>query len=481
MQALKDKAIRGGAVKIIGQATCLVLRIGTIMVVARLIAPNEFGIVAMVTVVTGLFDIFAGGGLSAAMIQKETVTDEQISTLFWINVALGALLALLCVLIAPVVGSFYHEPRTVAVLVALAPCFFLNGLTTQHFALVERQMRYTAVVAIEVVSQILSSVLTITLAVAGLSYWSLVGGSLLWFFLMMAGAWIACWWLPSAPRRGIDVRSFIRFGSTLVLNNLVVYVGYNFEKLLLGRAFGSDALGTYSRSYQLTLLPTQMMHTALGSVAFSALSRLQDQPARLRSYFLKGYSIVVSMMLPVAMFCAVLADDIILVLLGPKWTQSAPIFQLLAPTILVFGIINPLSWLMQSTGHQGRSLRIALVLAPVVIVAYLVGLPYGPRGVAMSYAIAMMLWLVPHVFWSVHGTPISARDLLAVVVRPLGATFGAALAALVMQQWTMHIPFAIVRLVLCVTVGLVVYGALLLNVMKQKDFYQDVLRGLKRA
>ena len=133
----------------------------------------------------------------------------------------------------------------------------------------------------------------------------------------------------------------LRFGGTITLNGLVVYVAYNLEKVLLGRFWGPDALGIYGRAYQLINIPTDNLNSAIGGVAFSALSRLQNDPVRLKSYFLKGYSLVISLTIPITIFCALFADDIVLVILGPKWTEAAVIFRLLTPTVLIFGMINP--------------------------------------------------------------------------------------------------------------------------------------------
>ena len=248
--------------------------------------------------------------------------------------------------------------------------------------------------------------------------------------------------------RASDVASMLRFGGTITLNSLVVYVAYNLEKVLLGRYFGPDALGLYGRAYELINLPTRILNSAVGGVAFSALSRLQTDPHAFRTYFLKGYSLVVSLTLPTTIVCAVLADDIILVVLGPKWQGAAEIFRLLAPTILAFGMINPLAWLLQSVGLQERSLKIAFVLCPIVICSYLIGIPYGPNGVALAYSIAMTLWVVPHILWCLYGTPITPGDLLSAVGRPLLSGAAAALATLFVQHLTAEIPFAFVRLML---------------------------------
>jgi PST family polysaccharide transporter len=225
----------------------------------------------------------------------------------------------------------------------------------------------------------------------------------------------------------------------------------------------------------------RIINTSIGVVAFSSLARLQGEPARLKRYFLKGYSLVVSITLPATIACAVFADDIILVTLGPNWTAAAIIFRLLTPTILVFSIINPTGWLLQSIGMQDRSLKIALVLSPLVICSYLIGLPYGPSGVALAFSTMMVLWLVPHMYWTVQGTNISVRELFAAAGRPLFAGIVAAVGAGVVQHFAAQFPSPLLRLALGGTAMLSIYVLVLLFVMKQREFYFGLLREFKRA
>ena len=233
------------------------------------------------------------------------------------------------------------------------------------------------------------------------------------------GFWIATGWIPGRPRRRTGIRAMMRFGGTLTLNGLIAYVAYNFEKVLLGRFWGADAIGLYGRAYQLINIPTENLNSTVGEVAFSALSRLQDDLNRLKSYFLKGYSLVLGLTLPITIVCALFADDVIFVLLGPKWKAAAAIFRLLAPTIAIFAIVNPLGWLLNSLGLVARGLKIALVFAPILIGGYVLGLPYGPKGVAFSYSAVLTLWVIPLIAWCVHGTVVSFSDVLLTVSRPL--------------------------------------------------------------
>ncbi len=465
MKNLKERAIRGGFAKVCAQAANFLLRLGSVMVLARLLTPRDFGLVGMVTALTGVLSLFRDFGLSSAAIQRATVTKEQISTLFWINMSVGAVLALLTVFMAPIVAAFYHEPRLLGVTAVLGAGFLFNAAGVQHGALLQRQMRFTTVAGIDTLSLVLSVAVGIGMAIRGCGYWALVGMTLTGPSVSTVGAWIATAWVPGLPRTRAGIRSMMRFGGTITLNGLVVYVAYNMEKVLLGRYWGADVVGIYGRAYQLTSIPTDNLNSSIGGVAFSALSRVQDDPQRLKSYFLKGYSLVLALTLPITIVCTLFANDAIFVLLGPKWRDAIPIFRLLAPTI--FGLV-------------GRSLKIALVIAPLVIAGIVMGLPYGPRGVAFAYSAVMTLWVVPHIAWCVHGTMVSVRDVVQTLSRPLLSGIVAGVLSLVLQLFGGQLLSPLPRLVLGVTLFGFVYLGMLLYVMGQKAFYVDLVRGLRR-
>jgi O-antigen/teichoic acid export membrane protein len=479
MKDLKEKTIRGGVARLGAQGANFGLRLGSLMILARLLGPKDFGLVGMVTAFTGVLALFRDFGLSAAAVQRTEVTDEQISTLFWINTLVGFILGLLAVACGPIIAAFYHEPRLFKVTAVLALGFLFNAAGVQHGALLQRQMRFTALAIINTVSLVISTAIGVGGAWAGYGYWALVWMTVALPFVNTAGCWLAAAWLPGMPRTRIGIRSMIRFGGILTLNGFVIYIASNFEKVLLGRFWGVDALGIYGRAYQLANIPSENLNWAAGEVAFSALSRLQNDPSRLKSYFLKGYSLVLAMTLPVTIVCALFADDVILVALGPKWMAATPIFRLLAPTMLVFAIANPLSWLVCSLGMVGRNLKMGLVIAPIMIASYIIGLPHGPRGVAFAYSSVMMLWLIPVIAWSVHGTVVSLRDVLLTVARPTAASIGAAGLALVVRVTYGHSLSPLPRLAIESTVYVATFLGLLVFATGQKALYLDLLRGIR--
>jgi len=479
MKDLKERTLRGGLAKVFNQGIIFALRLGSTAILARILSPQDFGLVAMVTVVTGVYGLFTTAGLSSATVQRATVTDEQVSTLFWINIMVGAILTLLCLVTAPFIVAFFHEPRLFRVTIALAAGFLINAAGVQHSALLQRQMRFVALTVIDTASSVASIALGLGLAVFGAGYWALVAMTIANPLVNTVCVWFTAKWIPGAPRRGTGIRSMLRFGGTLTLNGLVVYVGYNLEKVLLGRFWGADALGLYGRAYSIVNMPTENLNSAVGGITFSALSRLQHDPGRFKSYFLKGYTLVLSMTIPITAFSAIFADEIILVLLGPKWQEAAVIFRLLTPTVFIFGLINPLGWMLVSSGLQVRSLKIALALAPVVIVSVATGIPYGPRGVAFCYSAGLTLWLLPHVAWCIHGTMFSMMDLVHSLRRPFLSSLSASAVAYLFQFYCGHLLPAFTMLVLGGGILFGVYLWMLLFVMGQKQFYLDIVKGFK--
>ena len=480
MKDLKEKTIRGGFARILAQAANFVFRIGSLMIMARLLVPQDFGLVGMVTAVTGILNLFRDFGLSTATVQREDVTNQQLSTLFWINVLVGAVLAACAVIFAPVVVKVYNEPRLLRITMVLSLSFLFNALGVQHSALLQRHLRFTALAVINVAALVVSTGVAIVMAFMGFGYWALVAQTVMLPLTTTIGVFIVAGWVPGRPHYGSDIHSMMKFGGTLTLNGLVVYIGYNMDKVLLGRFWGAEDLGLYGRGYQLINIPTDNLNQSVGEVAFSALSRVQNDRPRLRNYFLKGYALVLAMTIPITIMSGFFATDLIHVLLGPKWAQTAPIFQLLAPTILIFAMINPLAWLMFALGMVGRSLKVALVLAPVVMCGYLAGLHFGPKGVAFGYSAVMILWVIPHTAWCVSGTGVSLRDILVTVSKPLVSGLAGAAAAFGIHYLCVPIMPALPRVVIAGVVLLVVYVGMLFYVMGQKALYIDVLKGFRK-
>ena len=475
---LKRKSVVGGVAAVSAQGTKFVVQTATMMVLARLLSPEDFGLQGMVVVVTGFLGLFRDAGLGMATIQRHEVTHEQISTLFWINVAVGAIIATFCIVLAPFVVTFYREPRLYWVMVISGMAFLFNGLAAQHWALLQRGMRFVTQAKIDVLSLTVSSAVGVVMGILGCRYWSLVGMAITGPLVMMALIWSAVRWIPGPPRRRCGLRSMLHFGGLATCNSFVVFLAWNAEKILLGRFWGADALGLYGRAFQLVTLPVQQLNTAVTGVALPALSRIQHDAGRLARSFLKGYSVLISLTVPVTISCALFPDAIVRIVLGAKWMEAVPIFRLLAPVALVFAVANPLSWLVMSTGRMGRALAISTATTPFVIVGIVLGLSHGPVGVALGYSLAMTLLIIPIAAWSKLGTEITWADLWR-ATKPAffsGLLAGAA-GLLVKLSLSGRLP-PILYLMAGLAIVLGIYAWSLLIVMRQKHVYMDLLSQL---
>jgi O-antigen/teichoic acid export membrane protein len=480
-QALTRTMARGAVVSTGAQVATFVIRMSSLVVLARLLLKEDFGLVNMVTAFTGFLGLLRDAGLSMATVQRASITRTQTSTLFWVNVATGVLLASAAVVTAPAVAAFYGEPRLFWITVALGTSFLFHGTAAQHRAMLQRRMRFTALASVDMASFVFSTAAGIGMAVAGYGYWALVAMTIGQSAITLVGVWLATGWIPGTPRRQSGIRSMLAYGGAVSSLNLVVYVAYNLDKVLIGRFFGAEALGVYGRAYQLVNLPYENLHSTMGLVMFPALSRVQDDPVRLRHYFLQGYSLFLSLIIPMTIGLALFADDIVAVFLGSTWRDAAGILRLLAPAVLAFAFANPSVWLMLAEGRAGRCVRLWLLVTPALILGYVVGLTHGPRGVAVGCSVAMGLAIVPVLRSATSGTSITMRDIArAATPTSLSIAVGA-VAVLALEPIMQTVALPVARLVVESTVLFGVYLFTLLFVMKQKSVYAQVLSdiGLK--
>ena len=480
MSELTETVLRGGLARVGAQAVSFVVRIGSIVAFARLLSPGDFGFVGMVTAITGMLSLLRDFGLSSATVQRTHVTEAQLSSLFWVNLLLGAILGLGVISLAPIVTRFYNEPRLFWVAVSLAPALVFNAAGVQHSAILQRQMRFTTLSVIDVGSLIVSTGIGIGMAAVGLRYWALVATNVSLPLVSTAWLWIAVRWLPGRPTMAVGIRSMIRFGGTISLLRIITYVTTNLDKVLLGKFWGANALGFYGRAYQLINVPTLLLNSAVAEVGFALLARVQHDRDQVKNYFLKSYSLVLAMTIPITICAGEFAPDLVSVLFGPQWQQVGPLLRLLAPTILAFALTDPIVWLMYSQGMLDRSIWVSAVFAPIVIAGYVIGLPFGPKGVALGYSTAIVLSIVPRIAWSVHGTGISLRDLGRAASGPLISGAIAVAAGLALQLLPGAPLSPLLRLLIDGTVLFGIYAVVLLYLLRQKAFYFGLLRTMFR-
>jgi PST family polysaccharide transporter len=286
---LKRHTVSGGIVTGAALVAKFVLNLGSTVVLARLLTPRDFGLVAMVTAVTGFLTIFKHGGLATPTIQREQITQAQVSNLFWVNLGVSGLCTLITAALAPVLAWFYHDSRLVPITLALSTTFLIGGFRVQHLALLRRQLRFKALAIIDVGSMALGAAVGIIMALMQFRYWSLVGLSLateLGSFILTGSI---SRWRPHWPSRRSEVRPLLTFGAHQTAANLIVSIARSSDTLLIGRVYGPAVVGLYTRGAALVIRPLEQFLLPINAVFLPTLSRLQSHPARYRSTFLHLY------------------------------------------------------------------------------------------------------------------------------------------------------------------------------------------------
>ncbi|WP_373528633.1 lipopolysaccharide biosynthesis protein [Nostoc sp.] len=433
---LKGRSVRGGAVTLGAQSVKFCLTLGSNVVLARLLTPQDYGLVGMVTVVTGLVAIFKDLGLSAATVQKEEINHQQVSTLFWVNVALGIVTMLVTVAIAPVIAWFYQEPRLFWITLSLGSGFIISGLGVQHSALLNRQMQYKALTINEIVSVTIGIGSAIVAARFGLGYWALVILPLVTGIVSTVGLWTVCSWRPSLPARQSGVRSMLVFGGNLTGFNIVNYFARNLDNLLIGKVWGAQQLGLYAKAYQLLLLPLQQINGPFQKVAIPALSRLVDSPERYRQAYLRILEKLTIITAPLVVFMIATSDWIVLLLLGPQWIDATPIFSLLGIAAFTQPVANTTGWLFITQGRTNHMFQWGIVGSILSATAIVFGVQWGAIGVAASYSISGLLIRTPILFWYVgRSGSVKGRDLYRTMAPSTLASLWSLCVLLVSRQW----------------------------------------------
>mgnify|MGYP006289357683 CR=1 FL=1 len=382
------------------------------MILARILTPQDFGLIAMVVAVTGFILVFKNLGLSMATVQKAEINHGQVSTLFWINVAMSFALMLLTMALAPAVAWFYKEPRLLWVTIALASAFIFGGLAVQHQALLRRQMRFTALAVIDI-SSVAAGLTTGTICgLAGLGYWSLVLMHLATAITMTAGVWIASGWLPGPPVRRSGVREMLAFGGYLTGFGVVNYFSRNFDNVLIGRCCGTQPLGLYSRAYSLLLFPIGQITAPMTAVAIPALSRLQSEPERYRCFYLKAIKLIAYASMPLVAAMGVLSNEIVRLVLGAEWLDAGPIFMILALAAFWSPVAATVGWIYVSLNQTNRMFIWACIMTPLTILSFLIGLHWGVIGVSVSYSTVVTLQIVPQLWFALRHSPIKLTEVL---------------------------------------------------------------------
>jgi PST family polysaccharide transporter len=429
------------------------------ILLARLLTPADFGLMAMATVIISFVDLFSNLGTAAAIIQQRTLSRELISSLFWLNVAFGVAVTAVLFLLAPLLAGLYREPRLVEVMQCLALTLCVGGLRSVHQALLQRELAFDTLAKVEIAAGLLSLVGGVVLAVLGFGVWSLVVQSVVWNVFMTVLVWIFSRWRPQMVFEWASIKTVARYSLNLTGFSVFNYFARNADKFIIGRYLGAQALGNYDLAYRLLLYPINAISSVVGRVVFPAYAKIQDDNAQLRRTFLKIAAAIAFVSFPVMFGLMVVCDQFVLTFFGAKWAPMIKVIAVLAPIGALQSIGTTVGTIYQAKGRTDWLLWWGVAAGSLTVLSFIIGLPWGIEGVATSYAAMSLALTYPALAIPFRLIDLKVRDLGEALWRPFAASFIMVLATLCVRAIVPSGVGHASQLAILVTAGLVSYSA----------------------
>ncbi len=402
--ALRRLAVRGAGVTVFSQVVMQAIQIVATVLLARLLKPADFGVVAMVTTFSLLLSNFGLNGFTEAVVQREKIDHFLTSNVFWVTLGTGLLLTIGFAAAGSLVAGFYSNPHVTLVAVAMSSTIFITCSSVLHLALLKRAMRFSAVSVNDIVARAFSVVASILLAWAGWGYWALVAGAVAQSLSTSIGAFILCRWLPALPRRAAGTGGMVRFAMHVFGRFSVNYGARNMDNALVGWRFNAEALGFYKKAYDLFAQCGGLLVSSLTVVAVSTLSRMNQDSIKYKRYLLKALALTAFVGMGIGVDLTLVGKDVIRLLLGPGWDEAGRIFTFFGPGIGIMLLYGTHSWIHLSIGKPERWFRWGIVEFVFTGVLFLQALRWGPVGIAVAWTGSFWILTIPALWYA--GRPI---------------------------------------------------------------------------
>jgi O-antigen/teichoic acid export membrane protein len=426
---LRQVAVRGAGLTALSQSLGFAIQLIATVILARLLTPADFGLVAMVTTFSLLLMNLGFNGFTEAVVQREHIDHSLASNLFWINVGIGLLLTIGFAGAASVLARFYGDPRIAPVVVAMSATIFLTSMSVLHLALLKRAMRFSLVSANDVLARAASVAVATFFGWAAWGYWALVAGAITLPLATCIGAWTRCRWIPGLPRRRTGTGAMVRFAMNTYGHFAVNYCTRNLDNFLVGWFFGPQSLGFYKKAYDLCVLPVAQLSDPLHAVAVPVLSRLTGDADRQNRYVLRALSTLAFVGMGLGAGLALVGKDLIFVLLGPRWEESGRIFIFFAPGVGGMLLYLAYGWIHLSLGRADRLFRWAIVEFIVIGLLFVVGLRWGPVGVALGWVVSCWVLAIPALWYAGRPAGLGIASIVGAVWKYVVASAAAGYAS----------------------------------------------------
>ncbi|MEP6573680.1 MAG: lipopolysaccharide biosynthesis protein [Gemmatimonadota bacterium] len=440
--------------------------------IARILSPADYGLVGLATLYIGLVAMVNELGLGAAIIRRRDLTDDQISAIGGISVAMGATLWAVSAALAPFVAIFFARWQVTLVLTVLSITFVTSGLKVIPRAILSRELQFRKVATIDAIEASISIVFTLGLAMAGYRYWSLVYGTLLGSVVSTSVALVWRHHPIRWPRHFEEVSGAAAFGSHIVISRIAWYLYSNADFAVVGKVIGTVALGAYNFGWTMASIPVDRISGMVAQVTPAVLSAVQNDRPALRRYLLRITEALAFITFPASLGLALVAKDFVLLALGQQWSAAVLPLRLLAFYAGFRSITTLFPHVLQAVGQSRRAMNLSLLALCILPPLFYVGAStHGAAGVAVAWIFGYPLVMIPAFQAVFEVTELRAREYFAAVWPALFGSLVMAGAVLSIASILPDSHHRLVRLVLECTSGALTYSAVMFAL------YRDRLSG----
>lgn len=471
---LKNRAVTGVTWLVFAQISGEILRFVVAVILARILTPDEFGLIGMVLVFSGFAKLFNDMGFSAALVQKLDVQQIHYSSVFWLSILAGFFMMALLFLAAPLLAWFFDEPKLIPLAQVISLEFLLGSLVIVQRARFTRNMDFRVLAIVQVVAAAVAGALGIAMALAGFGVYALAAQLLATTTCLSGLVWYLSDWRPRLSFSWSAIREMLGFSAGVAGGSMLNYWIRNADNLLIGKVLGSAQLGLYTRAYTIMLLPLTQISSVLSRVMFPAMSAIQDDKPRAKRIYLRAISAIALFSFPAMLSLLVVADDFVLVIFGPKWEEMIPVLRVLCVVGLLQSVNSTVGWIYQSQGRSDIQFWWILATGLLSFLAFAIGVFWGILGVAIAYAIRVLstTWLN----YSIPGRLIDmtvsevARELYQPLLLSVAVASLLAVLRLILPETLSH-PL---RLVLLVAIGILAF--IISTKVMNLRVYTDLMR-----
>jgi PST family polysaccharide transporter len=428
-------SLHGGVIFIAARGANIFVQLASTILLARILSPHDFGVVAVVLALVGFAPMLIDLGTSEAATQKTLITPDQISTMFWLNIAISLALTVLLIGSSGVIAKIFGEPSIAGIAMALSVTFVLTALFSQHSALMRRAMQFRRIAMIDISANLVGSFVSVVLALRGWGYWSLVAKPIVTAAWTAVAVWISCRWVPGRPRISPEAKELVGFGLHVTGFTMTDYLAKSADRIAIGYFQGAGPLGYFQNAFTIYSNVLSILADPTHNIAASTLSKLRNDIAGLKRAWETALSTLSFFSVPAFAVLAVIGQDFVVLLLGQKWAPAGPLLCIFAVRGIAQSIERTMGWLHVAAGRADRWMRWGVYGTIVQLLALAVGLPFGVIGVTVAYAIAMFGLFVPALAYSGHPVGVHSSDVLrAVGPQTIGGLVAAAVAFLVQLE-----------------------------------------------